>query len=196
MNSDKRGTVTQCGNILFAENALVENVFTPIGETSHLLISYNVIGSNTMTFIELLRLNINSNTVLLDSFGSSICICEIQKGMLIDAIFSPVMTRSIPPHSNAFLIVLQTDSRFRLNAVAHQVIMVDADNNLLYTEDPDNLNSEIIFTISDRTSIRDTTGFPISIQSLTPGQAVKIIHANLQTTSIPPQTAAFYIQLL
>jgi hypothetical protein len=196
MNSDKRGTVTQCGNILFAENALVENVFTPIGETSHLLISYNVIGSNTMTFIELLRLNINSNTVLLDSFGSSICICEIQKGMLIDAIFSPVMTRSIPPQSNAFLIVLQTDSRFRLNAVAHQVIMVDADNNLLYTEDPDNLNSEIIFTISDRTSIRDTTGFPISIQSLTPGQTVKIIHANLQTTSIPPQTAAFYIQLL
>ncbi|MBA4700893.1 MAG: hypothetical protein H2212_15835 [Ruminococcus sp.] len=74
--------------------------------------------------------------------------------------------------------------------------MVDADNNLLYTEDPDNLNSEIIFTISDRTSIRDTTGFPISIQSLTPGQTVKIIHANLQTTSIPPQTAAFYIQLL
>lgn len=196
MNSDKRDTVTQCGNILFAENALVENVFTPIGETSHLLISYNVIGSNTMTFIELLRLNINSNTVLLDSFGSSICICEIQKGMLIDAIFSPVMTRSIPPQSNAFLIVLQTDSRFRLNAVAHQVIMVDADNNLLYTEDPDNLNSEIIFTISDRTSIRDTTGFPISIQSLTPGQTVKIIHANLQTTSIPPQTAAFYIQLL
>lgn len=196
MNSDKRDTVTQCGNILFAENALVENVFTPIGETSHLLISYNVIGSNTMTFIELLRLNINSNTVLLDSFGSSICICEIQKGMLIDAIFSPVMTRSIPPQSNAFLIVLQTDSRFRLNAVAHQVIMVDADNNLLYTEDPDNLNSEIIFTISDRTSIRDATGFPITLQSLTPGQAVKIIHANFQTTSIPPQTTAFYIQLL
>ncbi|PWJ47788.1 hypothetical protein [Faecalicatena contorta] len=196
MSSDKRGTVTQCGNILFAENALVENVFTPMGETSHLLISYNVIGSNTMTFIELLRLNINSNTVLLDSFGSSICICEIQKGMLIDAIFSPVMTRSIPPQSNAFLIVLQTDSRFRLNSVAHQIVMVDIDNNLLYTKDPDNLDSEIIFTISDRTSIRDTTGFPISIQSLTPGQTVKIIHANFQTTSIPPQTAAFYIQLL
>lgn len=196
MSSDKRGTVTQCGNILFAENALVENVFTPMGETSHLLISYNVIGSNTMTFIELLRLNINSNTILLDSFGSSICICDIQKGMLIDAIFSPVMTRSIPPQSNAFLIILQTDSRFRLNAIAQQIVMVDIGNNLLYTEDPDNLDSEIIFTISDRTSIRDATGFPITLQSLTPGQAVKIIHANFQTTSIPPQTTAFYIQLL
>lgn len=196
MNSDKRGTVTQCGNILFAENALVENVFTPMGETSHLLISYNVIGANTMTFIELLRLNITSNTVLLDSFGSSICICEFQKGMLIDAIFSPVMTRSIPPQSNAFLIVLQTDPRFHVNAITHQVIMADIDNNLLYTEDPNTANSEIRFSISDTTAIRDTTGFPISIQSLTPGQAVKIIHANFQTFSIPPQTSAFYIQLL
>lgn len=196
MNSNKRGTVTQCGNILFAENALVESVFTPIGETSHLLISYNVIGANSMTFIELLRLNINSNTVLLDSFGSSICICEIKKGMFIDAIFSPVMTRSIPPQSNAFLIVLQTDPRFHLNAISHQVIMLDAANKLLYTEDPNTINSEIKFSISDKTSIRDTTGFPISIESLTPGQAVKIIHANFQTFSDPPQTTAFYIQLL
>lgn len=196
MNSDKRGTVTQCGYILFAENALVENVFIPMGETSHLLISYTVNGSNTMTFIELLRLNINSNTVLLDSFGAPICICDIQKGMLINAIFSPVMTRSIPPQSNAFLIVAQTDSRFSMNAITHQVVMVDIENMLLYTEDPDNVNSEIRFAISDTTSIRDTTGFPINMNSLTPGQKVKIIHANFPSTDVPPQATAFYIQLL
>lgn len=196
MNSDKRGTVTQCGNILFAENALVENVFIPMGETSHLLISYNVTGPNTMTFIELLRLNITSNTVLLDSFGSSICICDIQKGMLVNAIFSPVMTRSIPPQSNAFLIVAQTDPRFSMNVVEHQIIMVDIEHKLLYTEDPNTVNSEITFTISDTTAIRDTTGFPVTIQSLAPGQAVKIIHANFQTTNVPPQTTAFYIQLM
>ncbi|MGC4019140.1 MAG: hypothetical protein QM793_07890 [Muricomes sp.] len=196
MNNNSRGTITQLGSVLVVKNALVENVVTLFGESSHLLISYTVGESDEVTFVELLRLNINSNTVLMDSSGARICICDIHKGVWISSIFSPVMTRSIPPQSNAFLIIVQTDSPCTLRVVNHEVIMTDIGNSFLYTKDPDNTNNEIIFTLSPSTQIRDKTGTPVTLDALYTGDMVKVIHANIQTASIPPQSPAVYIQLI
>ena len=76
-----------------------------------------------------------------------------------------------------------------------RVAMVDPDNEILYTGNPFDVNSQTKYLLSNAT-ITDRSGRPISIRALQPGQRVRITHANFQTSSIPPQTTAFHVQLL
>ncbi len=195
MNNEIRGSITQQGNLMLVENALIENVYDS-GTTGYILVSHAVEGINEMTFIELLRLNINKNTVLLTTFGEPMCLCDIHKGMWADAIFSPIMTRSIPPQSNAFLVIARTEFQSSVNVTTDRIAYMEPENNFLYTGDPDDINTQMRFVITDTTSIRDSLGNPITIDELHSGQLVRVTHANFQTASIPPQTTAFYIQLL
>lgn len=196
MNNDYRGTTTQHGNIMVVENVLVEFTFNAIGEGSYLLISYISPGTNMMQFIELLRLNINKNTVILDYSGFPTDFSAIRKGMYVDAIYSPVLTRSNPPQSSAFLIVIKTDHQATLGFTMDQIIEVDIDNNCLYTGSADDTGNRIKFTISDKTFIRDQTGVPADIHSPQPGQSARIIHAALKNNGTPQEIAALYIQLI
>lgn len=196
MNNDNRGTISQQGNIMRVDNALVEEVYAHNRTTGHLLISYAVPKSNRMTSIELLRLNISRDAVILNSLGLRICLCDIRKGMWVDSIFSPIMTRSIPPQSNAFLVVARRDLQSSLSVTTDRIAMVDVNHNFLYTGNPNNINSQIRFVISDSTVISDRNGTPISLHTLRPGQMVRVTHSNFQTASIPPQTPAFHVQLL
>ena len=194
--ADPRGTITQNGNVMRVDNALVEEVSTIGRDTGHLLISYAVPRPNGMTSIEVLQLNVSRNTVIMNPFGVSMCLCDIHEGMWIDALFSPIMTRSIPPQSRAFLIVARRQVQPSMNIITDRVAMVDLNNRFLYTGNPRNINTQMRFVISNATVILDRNGNPISLRFIRPGQMVRVTHANFQTASIPPQTTAFYVQQL
>ncbi len=194
--NDQRGTISQKGNIMRVENAFVEEVSTANNNNGFILISYAVSRPNQMTSIELLRLNIGRNTTILNSRGMSMCLCDVQEGMWIDALFSPIMTRSIPPQSNAFLIVVRREAVNPTNVTTDRIAMVDTNNRFLYTGNPNNINSQMRFVITNNTVILDRNGFPITLRFLRPGQMVRVTHANFQTASIPPQTTAFLVQQL
>lgn len=196
MNNDNRGTISQQGSIMRVDNALVEEVSTQNRTTGHLLISYAVPKSNRMTSIELLLLNISRNTVILNSLGLRMCLSDIRTGMWIDSIFSPIMTRSIPPRSNAFLVVARRELQSSVSVTTDRIAMIDANNNFLYTGSPNNSNSQVRFVISNSTVISDRNGNPVNLHLLRPGQMVRVTHSNFQTASIPPQTTAFHVQLL
>lgn len=194
--SDNRGTISQKGNILRVDNAFVEEVYVSNRNTGYILISYTVPRPNNMISIELVRLNISRNTAILNSFGLPVCLCDIHEGMWVDALFSPIMTRSNPPQSNAFLIVVQRRMQPSMNVTTNRVAMVDLNNNFLYTGNPNNINSQMRFVISNTTVILNRNGNPIGLSSLRPGQMVRVTHSNFQTASIPPQSTAFYVQQL
>lgn len=193
---DNRGTISQQGNLLRVDNALVEEVFTRNRDTGNLLVSYAVPAPNRMTRIELLRLNVSRNTLILNSFNVPIRLNDIRKGMWIDSLFSPLMTRSNPPQSNAFLIVARQELQQPVSVTTDRIAKIDFNNNLLYTGNPNDINSQMRFVITDFTMITNRNGSPISLRSLRPGQMVRITHPNFQTFSIPPQTTALHIQLL
>lgn len=184
------------GNIRRVNNALVEDVFSRNTGIGYILISSPDIRQFQTGFMENLRLNVNRNTVVTNSFGQNICLCDIRPGMRVDAIFSPVMTRSIPPQTNAFLIVVRRGFQPPSSVTTDRIARVDAANSFVYTGNPRNINSQTRFFVSDSTSITNRRGNPISIWELRPGQMVRITHANFQTASIPPQTTAFQIQVL
>lgn len=197
MNQENRGTIIHQGGILRVENALAEDVVMQTENTGFMVISYAVTEPGHTISIQTLRLNVNRHTAILNSFGQTVCLCEIQKGMWIDAVFSPMMTRSIPPQSSAFLIMIRRgNSASGTTVTTDRIAWIDFDNHFLYTGNRNDINSQIRFTISDTTVITDRSGKPFSLRFLRPGQMVRITHADFQTASIPPQTNAYHIQLI
>lgn len=196
MNQDVRGIISRHGNLQRVSNALVEDVFYPNKTTGYLVVSHAVPGPRQTTSIQNLRLNVNRSTAILNTFGQRVCLCNIRAGMWIDAIFSSVMTRSIPPQTNAFLILIRQNISPATEITTDRIAFLDRRQRFLYTGNPNDINSQTRFVISDTTSITDRSGRPISFQSLRPGQLVTITHANFQTASIPPQTTAFHVQLV
>ena len=107
MNNDPRGTLIQQGNIMLIENAYVEEVVCFDSSSGYMIVSYAVPEQNNTTSIQNIRLNLDSRTQVLDPFGQTACLCCLQSGTWVNAIFSANMTRSNPPQANAFLIVVQ-----------------------------------------------------------------------------------------
>lgn len=191
-----RGVLSLLGNIMQINNALVEEVVTTNNITGYIIISYVDYSANGVASVNHLRLNISRNTAILNLAGGSNCLCDIQEGMWIDTFFSPRMTRSIPPQSNAFLILVRRGVPSAVNMTTARIISVNTNNNSILTGNPNNPNRQTVFIVTDNTIIKNRAGNPIRISNLRSGQMVRIVHANFQTASIPPQTTAFYIQII
>ncbi|ADL06422.1 hypothetical protein [Lacrimispora saccharolytica] len=191
----KRGSITKVGSILHIENALVEDIYTPNSRTGYILISYASPGRKDMVFIELLQLNVGWETILINQFGDPITLCNVRKGMWINAEFSAAMTRSIPPQSKAYRIVaIMQKPLFRITT--DRIASVDAENGFLTSGNANNELDQMRFVVSQATEILDQTGSSIPLSALQPGQMARIEHANFQTASIPPQTTAYRMQVI
>ncbi|MHB1151163.1 MAG: hypothetical protein ACYCWE_02000 [Eubacteriales bacterium] len=200
-NTDQRGTMNRHGNGWRINNALVEEVSAENNQTGYLIVSYAVRGQNGTTFIELLRLNINRNTMITNRYGRNIGFRQINPGMWIDAEFSSAWTFSIPPQATAYRIRVQSriqepEPPAGPKVTTGQVVKVDIRNSFLYTGKRHDPNRQIRFVVTDQTQILDRRGRRISLRSLSPGQWVQVTHADFMTASIPPQTTAFRIQVL
>ena len=196
MNNDPRGIIIQQGSLMRIDNAFVEESFCGHPSSGYIIVSYSVPEENDAVSIQNLRLNLNQNTVILNTFGQRICTCCIQEGMWVNAVFSARMTRSLPPQSNALVIIVQRRPQAPSSITTDRIASVDTANRFLYTGNPNDINSQTRFVITDTTSITNRFGSPIRLNALRPGQLVQITHANFQTASIPPQTTAFRVQLL
>lgn len=195
VNLDIRENYIEYGNFIQVNSALVEEVYTPNSRTGYLLISYVYPGEKEMTYQELVQLNVDWNTILINQYGDSISLCSIIKGDRVNATFSKLMTKSIPPQSNAYrIIALMGSPLFRVTI--GRILRVDPERNVLYTVNPNNSNDQMSFIISSATNIIDFNGNQMQLTQLTPGEMVRVEHANFQTASVPPQTTAFLIEQL
>ncbi len=147
-----QGMITQSGNILRVDNALVEEVFTNNNDnqTGYVLISYGVEDQNDMIRIDILRLNVGKDTIIINEFGETICLCELRREMRIDAEFSSAMTRSIPPQSRAYRIMVRTEE-LSINVTTDRVVSVDIGNSFFLTGNPYDMNDQIRFSVGDAT---------------------------------------------
>lgn len=196
MAFENRGTLIQSGNVMQINNGLVEEVSSPDTRTGSLLISYVHRAANGTSSIRLIQLNVVPNTAILNLTGGSNCICDIEEGMWVDALFSSRMTRSIPPQSNAFLLIVRRGLVPSSLTTTTAIISVDPGRRFILTGIPGNPNRQILFNLTANTILRDREGSRLPLTALQPGQPVRVVHANFETASIPPQTTAFFIQLI
>ncbi|HCD46230.1 MAG TPA: hypothetical protein DEQ64_21420, partial [Lachnoclostridium sp.] len=87
----RRGSITKVGSILHIENALVEDVYTSNSRTGYVIVSYAAHGRNEMVYIELLQLNVDWDTILINQFGDPISLCAIRRDLGVNAEFSSAM---------------------------------------------------------------------------------------------------------
>ena len=179
---------------IFAQDALIENIYRD-DRTGYVTISYGVLGNGNMINMQLVTLIVSLGTRIRDQFGRHLRFQDLRVGMIVDAMFSSAMTRSYPPQSNAFFIIVKTPE-MPYNVTVDRIIGIDLDNNFLYTGDLNDMLKQMRFVITDSTVILDKYDNRIQLEDLGPGQMVRIEHAIFQTASIPPQTTAFLIQVL
>lgn len=198
MAADNLGSIVSMGNTLRIDNAAVDEVFIRNNNTGYILISYSVLSQSGITTIEQLQLNVNNNTVILNSCRLPVCLCELRQGMRVNVTFSPRMTNSLPPQSNAFSITVRPPRQQPAppSISTERILRIDIMNNRLLTVSPNHINRQTVFVITNSTIILNRNGYPIPLSALRPGQLVQISHANFQTASIPPMTSAFRIQVI
>ncbi|BCJ97157.1 hypothetical protein [Anaerocolumna chitinilytica] len=194
-SSAPQGMIFPGETIIHVDNALIEEVAANTESTGYILIYYEVSDENNMTSMQEIRLNVANNTIIIDEKGISLNMYDLQEGMRIDADFSSAVTRSIPPQSSAYrILVLQEEASFYITT--DRVVSVDTINGLLLTGNPYDMYDQMMFNISDETMILDQNGNAIPLEAIQPGQKVRVEHAIYETLSIPPQSPAYLVQVL
>ena len=196
MNGDPLGILLRQNNLMRINNGVVEESFCSEDSGNYIVVSYSEPGPGGSSSVQRIRLNLNPNTVILNVNRQRMCLCCIREGSRIDAVFSARMTRSIPPQSNAFLIIVSSNPGAPVSTTTARIASIDRNNNFIYTGNPNDSSKQTRFVMTDTTSVVDQNGRFVGIDALQPGQLVTITHANFQTASIPPQTTAFDVRIL
>ena len=182
-------------NVIHVENALIEEVAADSRSTGYIIISTGVSDESNMISMQEIRLNVGENTIIIDEKGKTLNLNDLKMGMRIDADISAAMTRSIPPQSYAYRIVLLQEEP-SVTIRTDRVVGLDVENGFLLTGNPYDMYDQFIFTISDDTVILNKNNNKISLEEIQPGQLVRVEHAIFQTLSIPPQSPAYRVQVL
>lgn len=141
------------------------------------------------------RLVVGPRTIILNTNGVPVPATVLRTGMTINAVFSSVMTRSIPPQANAYIIEI-TKRAQRDNITIGTILEIDRNNRSFTTISGRDRSTIIRFNVPENTMIFDRSGRTMNFQSLNSGMRVRVRHANFMTASIPPQTTAFEIRVL
>lgn len=142
-----------------------------------------------------IRLVVSRETRIFDVNRRRLRPSELEVGMVIDALISNAMTRSIPPQARAFEIIVIERRRAREETVG-RILQVNTRNNFILTISSRNASSIIRFNVGPETVILDRFGRRIRLSDLFSGLRVRVEHATFMTASIPPQTTAFVIQVI
>lgn len=151
--------------------------------------------NNNRDMEQQVRLVISNRTILFDEFGNTIRPSELQRGMIINAIVSSAMTRSIPPQTTAYVIRI-IHRPVSDNTITGRIIDIDRNSRMFTTITGNNPTSIVRFSVPNNTPIFDMLGRPMGFSGLFPGLRVQVRHAAFMTASIPPQTTAREIRVI
>lgn len=144
---------------------------------------------------ERLRMVVNNRTLIFDEYGNLIRPSDLFRDMIINAVVSSDMSRSIPPQATAYAIrILRRPVAD--NVITGRIIDVDRDSRMFTIISGNTPNSIIRFSVPMNTPVYDMQGRPMGFARLFPGLRVQVRHADFMTASIPPQTTAFEIRVL
>lgn len=135
------------------------------------------------------------DTLIYNESGDLISVADLQNGMLINAVYSATMTRSIPPQATAYRIRI-VKRPAEENITEGRIIDINRRNRIITTISNGNTSSIIQFHVPEDAVIRDIFGRETQLANLIPGLRVRVKHAAFITASLPPQTTAYEIQVI
>ncbi len=178
---------------IVAEEAVVEEV-TTAGRDTFILISYRNHNNCRRRGRNMVRLLVTSNTRIISEDGSKLCAGDIFEGMIVNAVFSERMTRSMPPQSVAYSIEI-VDAGSKVAITQGVIAEIDYRNRFVYVRSTGNSRTVIRFVVNEDTDILNSRCQEVDFRRLCPRIKVRVTHATFMTASIPPQTTAYSIQM-
>ena len=179
--------------IRYLQDGVIQRIFGD-GRSRFVTVLMNMdnrFGPNQFQFITLV---VTPTTLLRNQNLRPIRFQDLRVGMRISAAYSSRMTRSIPPQAVAFSIIAIIEEPYVVSS--GRVAFVDTRNRTLTTGRANDINSQVIYNVTESTDIFDRNGFRIRLNQIRPGDVVRIEHATFQTASIPPQTTAYRIEII
>ena len=198
MSDERRGVVYRQGGLMRVDNGRVERVAVRNRSQGAVLISYAVYGPGSMVFSEWLWLQVHERTPVFSAFGHPISLRELRPGVWVDAIFSPRMTRRIPPRSAAFFLGVQqaTQSPAAVQVTIGPMAGVSREEGILCLGDPRDASRQRWFGLTEVTVFWGPERETVVPSSLRPGQQIRVIHRTGWEDSRPPRQTAILIQRL
>lgn len=133
-----------------------------------------------------IKLMISAQTVMLDSETAlPIGIESIAVGDMILCEYSQMMTRSIPPQTQAFLIAKNADKGGIVNTITVDAVETDAEGNVLVT---DNANNIIVTITADAEVAPYKTRNIVKLADISRGDKL-VLWYDMVTMSIPAQAS-------
>ncbi len=142
-----------------------------------------------------IQMVVSPATVVVNMNGTRANEADLKVGMVVNAILSNSMTRSIPPQAEAFFVEI-VRGEMESNTTIGRIVDVDRMGRNFTTISDGNFTSIIRFNVPQNTPITNRMGRNIDINGLVPGMRVEVRHANFMTSSIPPQTTALEVKVL
>lgn len=173
-------------------NGRIDNITTAQGAT-YVTVSYSDC-INCLRFTQSIVLVVGAATRVFQPDGTQIPVSFLRPGMTINASFSSVQTRSNPPQATAYTIRVVSPNYAEITTTGI-IITIDRRNRTFSTVSNGNPISLLVYNVPDNIRIYDRFGRPTDFNALRQGQRVTVRHANFMTSSIPPQTTAFEIQI-
>lgn len=180
-------------SVINISRGLIENISSQ-NDTVLVTISYTDY-ENGRRNDRTVRLAVGNNTLILDESGNAIPVSELRAGMIINAVISSAMTRSIPPQASAFLIRIVRRPAPE-NVTIGRIVDIDRHNRSFTTISGNQPASMIRFAVPPDALIIDRFGIRMNFSRLVPGMQVWIRHASFMIASIPPQTTAYEIRVV
>lgn len=174
-------------------NGTIEEISSERG-TTFVTVTYVERRNNRRTE-QTVRLVVNSRTVIFQANGRPVQANALRVGQTIDATISAAMTRSIPPQSTAYIIVIVRRPQSN-NMTTGRILEVDRRNRSFTAVTDREASGVIRFNVAENARIVDSMGRTVNFSRLSPGMRVRVRHADFMTASIPPQTTAFEIWIL
>ncbi|MCI9627276.1 MAG: copper amine oxidase N-terminal domain-containing protein [Clostridia bacterium] len=156
-----------------------------VGEKS---ITVETLSGNTVV------LNIGEETKLVGKDGEDIKIADLTTGMKVNVVYGEIMTASEPPQ-NVPVSVRIVEERETETSLA-KVLEVDLEAQQIVTgEDIEKPETQVVFNVGDDTKITKD-GKDIELKDIKADDNIRVIHSIAMTRSLPPQTAAYEIEVV
>jgi len=131
-------------------------------------------------------LKVSESTVIIDSETAlPVSIDEITVGETILCEYSQAMTASLPPQTNAFLIVKNAEKGGAVNTITADAVETDENGNILVT---DNTNNIIVTVMADAVITPYMTRNIVMLSDISVGDKM-LMWYDMVTMSIPAQAS-------
>ncbi|WP_138495484.1 stalk domain-containing protein [Paenibacillus pinistramenti] len=168
-------------------------VIVNVAEASSGSCKVEVLGKGDNSWVVL---NVDKDTAILNSDGTTSVATDLQAGMSITAEYGPVMTRSYPGQSHAASITVSGQTLFRedvIHSVEHTadgwVVKFGATKDGTFTP-------ELTVTSGKETSVLTREGQPVNWEDIQAGDKAGVYYGPGYTGSQTPASPLYYMVLL